>query len=322
MIKKALIISTGGTIVSVEKGEGAEPDESASKSIVGIAKNCLRERGCTCEAVAAFGSAGYDSSDISPREWLALTAIINAAVSRGVKKVLVIHGTDTMAYTAAWLSLTVPADTAIVLTGSQRPRDARDFDGITNINCAVKSLCKHENGVYINFAAKDFRAPYVHKEDAQGICAYATTTDDVSVQLARVKNIPSLPYIDDWQKVAAQMCVMHIHPTIIPSFSPCKILILVGYGAGNIPQRVRENIRTAYANCEKPVIIAASSCARGAKSPSSYGGVGMAGLTKDNFLVFNQGKYSIEFLIALSYLTLLISSNEPEKILGSYLEKL
>ena len=61
-----MIISTGGTIVSVDKGDGAVPDADAAKSVVAPALDYLRGRGVVCELVAAFGDAGVDSSDISP----------------------------------------------------------------------------------------------------------------------------------------------------------------------------------------------------------------------------------------------------------------
>ena len=132
-----MIISTGGTIVSVDKGDGAVPDADAAKSVVAPALDYLRGRGVVCELVAAFGDAGVDSSDISPEEWMALSCIIARGQAEGVKKIPRRHGTDTMAFSAAWLSLTVP-DAAVVLTGSQRTPDEEGFDGADNLLGAAK----------------------------------------------------------------------------------------------------------------------------------------------------------------------------------------
>ena len=99
-------------------------------------------------------------------------------------------------------------------------------------------------------------------------------------------------------------------------------MILEGYGRGNMPGRIHSMLCGAFGGeAEKPVIIAASSCALGEKSASSYGGVGIAGLAEKNFTVFDQGSYSLEFLIALSYLSLSAEGERPEDILSLYLQK-
>ena len=86
-------------------------------------------------------------------------------------------------------------------------------------------------------------------------------------------------------------------------------------------QRLHDELEAAYEGAERPVIIAASSCAKGEKNPSRYGGVGMAELAGRNFTVFGQGSYSLEFLITLSYLALLSGGEHPEELLGRCLEK-
>ncbi len=62
-----------------------------------------------------------DSSDIGPDEWSALADEI-ARARDSADGVVVIHGTDTMSYTAAALSFALGGlDRPVVLTGSQRP---------------------------------------------------------------------------------------------------------------------------------------------------------------------------------------------------------
>ena len=169
-----MIISTGGTIVSVDKGGGAVPDAEAARSVVAPALDYLRGRGVECEPVEAFGSAGVDSSDMSPEEWLALSRIIARGQAEGVKKFLVVHGTDTMAFSAAWLSLTVRG-AAVVLTGSQRTPGEEGFDGADNLLGAARLLLETESGVFIYFAGEKFPGAYVHKEDSGALCAYVRT---------------------------------------------------------------------------------------------------------------------------------------------------
>ncbi|MDO5116622.1 MAG: asparaginase domain-containing protein [Synergistaceae bacterium] len=315
MENKLLIISTGGTIVSVDHGNGAEPDGKAAESLLGKMAEYLKNEGISCECKSIFGAAGRDSSDISPAEWHLLSERINEAKSRGIKKILIIHGTDTMAYSAAWLSLTTEG-AAVALTGSQLTPGEEGFDGDENLIGAAKALQDMESGVIIHFAGENFGGAYVHKENASELRAYTSTGKG-----APPAPLPLPPMPEDWRRTASGIELVYIHPAIMPRFpADAKILILAAFGAGNMPQRIQAALSDAYPG-RKPVVIAASSCAAGEKNPSRYGGVGAAGLAKKNFTLFNQGSYSLEFLIALSYLALLTGGGEPEKILALYLEK-
>ena len=319
-MKEVLIISTGGTIVSVDHGNGAVPDSDAALGILQRAGEFLRERGYSYSVKAVFGEAGCDSSDISPAEWLTLTQRVNEAVLRGVKKILIIHGTDTMAYTAAWLSLTAEQDAAVVLTGSQRTPGAPDFDGESNLHGAARLLCGTERGVFIHFDGRDYEGAFVHKEDAEALSAYVSTGYGALPRNGIYRALEGKE--TEWRAAAARLSLVTLHPAALPRFDLCKILILAGYGAGNMPQRLRRQLAESFPEeGRRPLIIAASSCACGRKNPAFYGGVGIAELTKESFSVFSQGSYSLEFLIALSYLSLLVSPEEPEKILQLYLEK-
>ena len=318
-MEKILIISTGGTIVSVNGGSGAAPEAKAALGIAGAAASYLAELGCECEFCSAFGDAGLDSSDLSQREWHELTRIINEAAGRGVRKALVIHGTDTMAYTASWLSLTVH-NSAVVLTGSQLTPEAPDFDGTANLRFAADVLCRQTDGVYIAFAGKYFPAPYVHKEDAEGLEAYIATAEPYDWIRAGTEWSAALSETPE-NGAAERLGLMHIHPLIVPAFDPSwSVLILEGYGAGNMPQRLHKSLCEFWPH-GGPVIIAASSCAKGLKRPSLYGGVGIAALAGNGFKAFSQGDYSLEFIVALSYLALTLSPTAPWSVLEKYLEE-
>ena len=54
-MKEVLIISTGGTIVSVDHGNGAVPDSDAALGILQRAGEFLREKGYSYSVEAVFG---------------------------------------------------------------------------------------------------------------------------------------------------------------------------------------------------------------------------------------------------------------------------
>ncbi len=310
-----MVISTGGTIVSVDKGNGAVPNAEAAKSVVAPALDYLRGRGVWCEVVEAFGPSGVDSSDMSPREWLVLSSIVARGREDGVNKFLVVHGTDTMAFSAAWLSLTV-CGAAVVLTGSQRTPSEEGFDGSGNLLGAAKLLLDTDDGVFIYFAGEKFPGAYVYKEDASGLSAYVRTGSGLSPKFA----LPAKTA--DWREAARRLAVVYLHPAYSGGFPRnAKILVLCGYGSGNMAQRLHQELESCYDVEKRPVVIAASSCACGEKNPSRYGCVGMAALAEKKFTVFGQGSYSLEFLITLSYLALLSCADAPEDLLGRCLEK-
>src|SRR2546430_1290008 len=63
-----------------------------------------------------------DSSDVGPDEWSGLAREVARAREEGWDGVVIVHGTDTMAFTAAALAFALEGlDRPVILTGSQRP---------------------------------------------------------------------------------------------------------------------------------------------------------------------------------------------------------
>ncbi len=79
------------------------------------------------------------SEDIVPDDWLALGEKIVGAFREGARGVVVAHGTDTLAFTAAALSfLLVDLPGPVVLVGAQRSPDRPSSDGPSNLAAAVR----------------------------------------------------------------------------------------------------------------------------------------------------------------------------------------
>ena len=95
--------------------------------------------------VASFDQP-LDSSAITPDDWLRIADTIVDNVD-GHVGVVVLHGTDTMAYTASALSFLLDGiDLPIVLTGSQRPITALRSDGRENLITALEFAAAHARG--------------------------------------------------------------------------------------------------------------------------------------------------------------------------------
>ena len=126
-MKRILLIATGGTIASAENGHGLSPALSGEELAA-----CVPEVVGLCE-LTTLQLMNIDSTNMRPQDWL---RIANAIAERyaDFDGFLILHGTDTMAYTAAALSYLVPASPKpIVLTGSQRPMTSSFTDAKLNL---------------------------------------------------------------------------------------------------------------------------------------------------------------------------------------------
>ncbi len=131
---KVLIVYTGGTIGMVQDENGSLHPFALDRiyDAVPQLKNC------------AYGIDSVtldniiDSSNMTPSLWVDIANIIEREYDR-YDGFVVLHGTDTMAYTASALSFMFKnLSKPIVLTGSQLPLGMLRSDGRENIICALE----------------------------------------------------------------------------------------------------------------------------------------------------------------------------------------
>lgn len=120
-----------------------------------------------------------DSSDMSPRLWSQLVRIIADRYDK-YDGFVVLHGTDTMAYTASALSFMLENLTKpVILTGSQLPANQLRTDGKENLITSIEIASRaHEDGravvpeVCIYFNGKLLRGNRTTKTSADGFNAF------------------------------------------------------------------------------------------------------------------------------------------------------
>lgn len=132
---KVLLIYTGGTI-----GMGKNPHTGALEPLDfnHLAKN-LPELQYIEAGVDVYQFAPpIDSSDMNPRLWAQLVRIISERYSL-YDGFVILHGTDTMAYTASALSFMLENLTKpVILTGSQLPIGQLRTDGKENLVTSIE----------------------------------------------------------------------------------------------------------------------------------------------------------------------------------------
>ncbi len=106
-----------------------------------------------------------DSLDMKPMD---REMIINQCNHTPEEKIIITHGTDTMAVTAAALAGKVQGKT-IILTGAMIPYKFGSSDGFFNLGCALAFAQTLPHGVYVSMNGRYFNWDNVKKNRSTGI---------------------------------------------------------------------------------------------------------------------------------------------------------
>ena len=145
---KIALLTTGGTIASQPTARGLAPAMDAQ---------ALLERASGVRDMAEIvveNVFSLDSSNIQPEEWCVLARAADRAL-RYADGVVITHGTDTMAYSAAALSYMLSGQVKpVIFTGSQLPIAHPLSDAPANLAEAFLAATSGVSGVYIAFNRK------------------------------------------------------------------------------------------------------------------------------------------------------------------------
>lgn len=138
MKKKILILGTGGTIACTKTENGLVPGNNVSKLL-----QYIPEIADLCD-MSELQLANIDSTNLQPEHWLLIAERIRSYYDM-YDGFLVLHGTDTMAYTAAALSYLIQnSKKPIVITGSQFPMEQEDTDARDNVRQSIHYLTRED----------------------------------------------------------------------------------------------------------------------------------------------------------------------------------
>lgn len=147
-MNRILMLSTGGTLASSHSANGLAPGLHGGEILDRISG--LTE-GFTVEEEELFM---IDSSNMQPEDWSVIAARIYKRRTE-YDGIVVIHGTDTLAYTASALSFALQGiEIPVVLTGSQVSIENPIADATENCRAALHMAASHCPGVYVAFNRK------------------------------------------------------------------------------------------------------------------------------------------------------------------------
>ena len=201
-----------------------------------------------------------DSSDVEPSLWTSLAGIIESQYD-SYDGFVILHGTDTMAYSASVLSFMIEGLTKpVIFTGSQLPIGVPRTDGKENLISAVEiAAAKDKNGhaivpeVCIYFDNMLMRGNRARKINSDNFRAFRSDNlpplAEVGINIRYNTQLIRRP--DSWdlkptfhKHLDTRVSILKMHPGITPDVvkhilcSPeTRAVIMETYGAGNAPSK-------------------------------------------------------------------------------------
>jgi L-asparaginase len=192
-----LIINTGGTIGMVSGPNGLEPRDGVISTALANSADLQAWQGH--DLIWHHWSPLLDSSELQPQHWLNIQATIEQHPD--VDGVLIIHGTDTLSYTAAALSFMLNPICPVVVTGSMHPILEETTDAIGNLNLALQALLSATNEVIVALGQELLPGSRVTKTSTAKFDAFEApfwqSTDWQNKPADHKININDLPQLPD-----------------------------------------------------------------------------------------------------------------------------
>lgn len=281
--KRVYIAYTGGTIGMNRKRDGYVPEGGYLQAQM-VEMPELRHPSMPLFTVHEYNPL-LDSANMTPNEWVKIARDIarNYAKYDGF---VVLHGTDTMAYTASALpfmlrNLAKP----VIITGSQIPlceirNDARE-NLITSLLIAAKYPVPE---VCLYFGGKLLRGCRAVKVSANGFAAFdapnfpplGTVGSDIEIENIRrtaPKGKLRVEEFDTNVVVSALRLFPGISPDLVRNVlrPPLQGLVLEAYGVGNGPDHDRDFLRALQEATERGVVIVdCTQCLEGTVDLNEY----------------------------------------------------
>jgi L-asparaginase len=285
MTKKRIYVAyTGGTIGMMQSTQGFVP----AKGHLTDSINALPEfhRSEMPEFTISEYQPLIDSSNMTPSDWQRIADDIKTNYD-DYDGFVVLHGTDTMAYTSSALSFMFEnLNKPVIVTGSQIPLSQLRSDGQVNVLNALYIAANYPiSEVSLFFNNKLYRGNRCIKAYADGFNAFDSPNMPVlleagiNIQLGAGKLADESEVISPLQlsTITPQpVGVVHLYPGISSEVienvikQPVKALILRSYGVGNAPQDKALLSCLAKAKKQGIVVVNCSQCIKGKVNMSGY----------------------------------------------------
>ncbi|NAW32820.1 asparaginase [Halomonas alimentaria] len=288
-----LVIYTGGTLGMRETPEGLAPGGDIAERLAHALEQLPPGPGAGLPPyrLLAF-DAPIDSSAATPRDWSRLAGVI-AARYRDHAGIVVLHGTDTLAWSAASLAYQLQGiDRPVVLTGAMQPLEAPGSDAAENVALALRFAANPAlQEVAIAFDGRLLRGARARKWHTRDAAAFTSPNypllgervgSDAVLYPGRglqrqQRGAPRFELPDYAPLCDGGVARIALWPGItarqlaaLLDDSHLKGALLEVWGGGNIPEDPALLGVLARASGEGKLLVAISQCPHGAISPGDY----------------------------------------------------
>ena len=286
---KVLLIYTGGTI-----GMGKNPLTGALEPLDfnNVVANVPEFKYITSDIDTYQFNPPIDSSDMTPQLWAELVTIISTRYD-DYDGFIILHGTDTMAYTASALSFMLENLTKpVVLTGSQLPIGQLRTDGKENLLTSIELAGMTDSKGYpivpevcIYFNGRLIRGNRSTKQNADGFNAFESFNYphlcDVGVNMSFHRHHILKP---DYTKPMVPHTTMNPNVIVFSLFPgiqenvvrhvldapELKGIVMRSFGSGNAPQKTWIKQLLKEAAQRGITIVNISQCLKGTVEMARY----------------------------------------------------
>ena len=248
-MKRIAIIYTGGTIGMIEDPHSGALRPISAESILSQVPE-LSKFNLQFDVIST--QKPIDSSEVDISNWQEMALLISQ-MRESVSGIVLLHGTDTMAYTASALSFMLEnIDIPIIITGSQLPMGQLRTDGKENLISAIEIAAMDDHGgpmiqeVCIYFQSKLFRGNRTLKYSTEHFDAFVSPNYGALAEVGIHVNVnrellfrPQGPFMQH-TAMSNDVALLTMFPGMGKNYVTAMLqakdlrgLVLETYGAGN-----------------------------------------------------------------------------------------
>lgn len=263
-MKPILVLHTGGTIGMHDSAAGLTSDPEFLNKLRASLENW--QHPLQFQAL----SPAIDSSAATPAEWQRMIEAIEAALPE-VEGIVVLHGTDTLSYSAAVLHERFHgAGKGIIITGSMIPWCREKTDAKDNLSGALQAALQAKAPA-VYFGGALLPAHDIYKRSCEEWNAFASP----HLGAYAAQSLPaqtSAAYLADFQgyrsgRVALLWMTPGIPDALIDAAFQADGVVLASFGNGNLPDNPR--LKQAVNHAGK-VVVNVTQCRHGDMGSARY----------------------------------------------------
>ena len=223
-----------------------------------------------------------DSSNMNPSVWTEIAILIKKNYEK-YDGFVILHGSDTMAYTASALSFMLEGlNKAVILTGSQIPIGVRRSDAKENLITAVEIANSGKvSEVCIFFEDQLYKGNRTVKVNTEHFEAFESPNYPILAEAGvNIKYKSSIAKPENknlivHQNISNDVAILKLFPgitvnTIKAIINSAKGIVIESFGAGNAPTTNELSALLSTANKEGKILINITQCLQGSAVDGQY----------------------------------------------------